>query len=96
MSRHILGSLAAMRVKSRKPGPGQRQEVLAVRLGGDAVHQGEGDQVGQVADGGEGRVMRLGRHLQHVAAQRFPQLPGPVELGDLGALDRRQDHLAFA
>ena len=32
MSRHIFGSLAAMRVKSRKPGPARRQEVLALRL----------------------------------------------------------------
>ena len=33
MSRHTAGSLAAMRVKSRKPGPAERQEVVALPAG---------------------------------------------------------------
>jgi hypothetical protein len=83
-SRHICGSLAAMRLKSRKPGPASDRNSVALRLAGDAVHQREGDQVRQVADGGEGRVVRLGRHAQHLAAQGLPQRGGLVKLGGCG------------
>ncbi len=69
MSRHISGSPAAMRVKSRKPGPATLQEGVGLGLADDAVHHGKGQHVGQVADGGEGGVVRLGRHA---CARRSP------------------------
>ena len=89
------GSLAAMRVKSRKPGPGQVQEVLALGCAAMRVHEGEGEQVRQVAHGGEGGVVRFGRHR---AAPWRRGLPRPAWRASrwtrLGALDRRQDRPA--
>ena len=45
-------------------------------LAGNAVDQRKGDQVRQVADGGEGRVMRIGRHLHDLATQARPEVHG--------------------
>ena len=70
------GSLAAMRVKSRKPGPASdRKSRPAGCLATDA-EVGEGQQVRQVAHGGEGGVVVLGRHLQHLRADRRPDVGG--------------------
>jgi hypothetical protein len=72
---------------------GQLQEILAHRLRRDAVDQREGDEVGQVADGGEGGVVRLRRHLRDVRCRGLPRPRRRAALCGLGALDRRQDHL---
>ena len=72
----------------------QRQEIVAAGLMHDGAEVGIGQQVRQVADGGERGVVPLCGHAQHL---RTHGVPGPA-----GALDelrrvlrqRRQDHLA--
>jgi hypothetical protein len=43
-----------------KAGTGQGHVVFAIFLSGDAIDQGKRDQVGQMADGGISRIVRLG------------------------------------
>ena len=76
--------------------PGQRQEVASGRLVEHAAEVGEGQQVRQVADGGEGGVVVLGRHLQHLRADGRPDVGGLLHQRRRGLRQRRQDHLAAA
>ena len=94
MSRQISGSLAAMRVKSRKPGPASDRKSRPAGWLRDRVEVGEGQQVRQVADGGEGGVVVLRRHAQHLRADRGPDVGGLLHQLGRGLRQRRQDHLA--
>src|SRR3569832_925066 len=79
------------KARAREP-----EKIDALHLRRDAVHQREGDQVRQVAHGGERGVVRRGRHLQHLAIEAFPHLPRLRDMRGIGAVDGREDHLPAA
>ena len=62
-------------------------------LPGNAVDQGESDQVGQMAHRCISRIMRLRRHFDDVATQCGPDINRLLQLNREGALDGRQDDL---
>ena len=88
--RRVAGGDAREVAKAR---PGQRQQVAPGRLVQHGAEVGEGEQVRQVADRGERSVVVLGRHLQHLRADRGPQVGGPLHQSGAGLRQRRQDHL---
>ena len=78
--RRVAGGDAGEVAKARS---GQRQQVAPGRLAEHAAEVGKGQQVRQVADRGEGAVVVLGRHLQHLRADgrpdsRWPSAPAPA------------------
>ena len=75
---------------------GQRQEVPTRRLVDHRAEVREGQQVRQVADGGKGGVMILGRHVQHLGADGRPDIDCLLRQGGVCLRQRRQDDLAFA
>ena len=80
--RRVAGGDAREVAKARA---GQRQQVAPGRLAEHAAEVGEGQQVRQVADGGKGAVVVLGRHLQHLRAdaptrRRWPSAPAPASV----------------
>ena len=77
--RRVAGCDACEVAKTRT---GQRQKSRP-GAGGHGAEIGEGQQVRQVAHRGEGRVVVLGRHLQHLRAdrrprRRWPSAPAPA------------------
>ena len=95
MSRQTLGSLAAMRVKSRKPGPASDRKSLPCGWPVMRIHQGEGQQVRQVADRGKGGV--VGSRATSCSTWQPMAVQTSIacwQLRGAGALDRRQDDLA--
>ena len=79
MSRHILRVAGGDAREVAKARAGQRRGSPCPAAGSRcALHQRERDQVRQVADRGEGGVVRFGRHLQHLAAQRLPHVGGAL------------------
>ena len=60
--------------------PGQRQQLCAIGLAADGVHEGKSQHVGQVADGGKCGVVRFRGQVQHTAAQRGPDIPRLLQL----------------
>jgi len=78
MSRQNMRVAGAMRVKSRNPGPAGTGNPWP-GAGLNRIHEGKGNQVRQVADCGKLGVMRFGRHFEHVATQRRPDVNGLLQ-----------------
>ena len=92
-SRHMVGSEAAMRVKSRKP-PAENLITSefghALQMGG-RVDDVVGDEVRQVARHRQHHVVVLGAHDLDLGAQRLPERLELVDGGRIGPRRRRQD-----
>ena len=77
-----------------KAGAAKRQKTVGLWLCTDAVHQRERQQVRQVADCGKSGIVRFGRHVRDMAAQRGPDIVCLLQLDGERALGGRQDDLA--
>jgi hypothetical protein len=91
MSRHILGSLAAMRVKSRKPGPASDRKSCRSGCPVMLFISANASRCGRWLTAAKAR-RGLGRHAQHRQPSAV-QTSWPSAAGLECALDRRQDDL---
>jgi hypothetical protein len=91
MSRHISGWLAAMRVKVAEAAGGEAEEQVAVLALRQVVHQGEGQQVRQVADRGEHPVV-LARRISCTVAPQASQAARTRSTPPHRVLRQRRQH----
>ena len=92
-SRHIVGSEAARRVKSRKPEAEylMTSDLVTVSQIVGRADDVVGDDVRQVRDDGQHHVVVLGIHRVDVGAAAPPEFRQPFQRGRVGARQRRED-----
>ena len=92
-SRHIVGSEAAMRVKSRKP-PAENfitSDECHLRQFVGGADDGVGDQMRQMAGDRQHEVVMIRRHDLDLGAEPGPERAQLFDRGGIGAFRRRQD-----